>query len=207
MRTMADILEFPQGPKNTKLLRRGKNADLRTREYLTEQEIIRLYNGAKAVGRNRHRDYTLILVGYRHGFRVSELIKLRWEQVDFEAACLYVKRTKRGTPSTHPIKGDELKALRKLKREYPNSPYVFVSERDGPLSPQAVQSILKRAGKMAGFSFQVHPHMLRHSCGFKLANDGHDTRSIQSYLGHRNIQHTVLYTELAPDRFKNFWKD
>jgi integrase len=204
---MAEIIEITRAIKNLKLPRRKKNEDLRVREHLTKEEILRLFNGAKCVGRHRHRDATLILTGYRHAFRVSELVNLRWDQVDFETANLHVKRLKRGTPSTQPIMGDELRALRKLKRDYPPSPYVFVSERGGPLTPSTVQWIVKRAGKMAGIPFQVHPHMLRHACGFKLANDGRDTRAIQGYLGHRNIQHTVRYTELSPERFKDFWKD
>jgi type 1 fimbriae regulatory protein FimE len=206
MRTMAKIIELPQAPKYRKLPQRKKNKDLRVREWLTDREIFRLISGAKCVGRHPHRDSTLILTGYRHGFRVSELIDLRWDQVDFEAGLLYVKRLKKGSPSMQPIRGNELRALRKLKRDYPPSPYVFASERGGPLTPSTVQWIFKRAGKMAGFPFQVHPHMLRHACGFKLANDRQDTRAIQSYLGHRNIQHTVRYTELTPERFKDFWK-
>jgi type 1 fimbriae regulatory protein FimE len=84
---------------------------------------------------------------------------------------------------------------------------VFTTERRGPLTDSAVRKIVARAGEEAKLGFPVHPHMLRHACGFKLANEGHDTRAIQHYLGHRNIQHTVRYTEMAPDRFKMFWKD
>jgi len=97
--------------------------------------------------------------------------------------------------------------LSRLQREYPGSPYVFTTERHGSLTESAVRKIVARAGEAAGIEFPVHPHMLRHACGFKLANEGHDTRAIQHYLGHRNIQHTVGYTELAPDRFKKFWVD
>ena len=97
--------------------------------------------------------------------------------------------------------------LRELRRDYPASPYVFVSELGGPLTPATFRKLLARAGVRAKLPFPIHPHMLRHSTGFKLANDGHDTRAIQQYLGHRNITHTVRYTELSPERFKNFWKD
>ena len=120
---------------------------------------------------------------------------------------LHVNRKKRGTLSTHPLRGPELRALRRLQRDYPGAPQVFVSEQGGPLSTSSVRRILTRAGALAALPFPVHPHMLRHACGFKLANDGQDTRAIQHYLGHRNIQHTVLYTELAADRFKGFWKE
>jgi type 1 fimbriae regulatory protein FimB/type 1 fimbriae regulatory protein FimE len=84
---------------------------------------------------------------------------------------------------------------------------VFKNERGGPLTDSGVRKIVARAGEAAELGFSAHPHMLRHACGFKLANEGHDTRAIQHYLGHRNIQHTVRYTELSPDRFKRFWTD
>ena len=106
-----------------------------------------------------------------------------------------------------PLYASELRALRKLKRDYPASPNVFTTERTGPLTASTVRKLVARAGQTAGIAFPVHPHMLRHACGFKLANDGHDTRAIQQYMGHRNIQHTVKYTELTPARFNGFWKD
>ncbi len=120
---------------------------------------------------------------------------------------LHVSRLKNGVSSTHPLHGPELRALRKLKRDYPDTPYVFVSERKGPLTASNVRKIVSRAGYKANLGMPIHPHMLRHSTGFKLANDGHDTRAIQLYLGHKNIQHTVRYTELAIGRFKDFWAD
>jgi len=154
-----------------------------------------------------HRDATVILVAYRHGLRVSELADLRWEQVDFNHAALHVRRAKKGTPATHPIIGDEMRALRRLQREQePRSPFVFTSERGSPFTTAGFARMLERAGEAAGLTLKVHPHMLRHACGFALANKGHDTRALQAYLGHRNIQHTVRYTELSPDRFKDFWR-
>jgi type 1 fimbriae regulatory protein FimB/type 1 fimbriae regulatory protein FimE len=114
---------------------------------------------------------------------------------------------KRGVPSTHPLRSTELRALRRLEREVPSSPYVFLSERHAPVSPAGFRKMLARTGEGSSLPFPVHPHMLRHACGYKLANDGQDTRAIQLYLGHRNIQHTVKYTELSADRFKGFWKD
>ena len=163
-------------------------------------------SAAKA-GRHGHRDSTLILVTYRHGFRVTELTSLRWDQVELDGGRMHVSRIKKGTPSVHPIRGPEIRALRRLKREYPETPYVFVTERKAPLTSSAVGKMIARAGEKAGFDFPVHPHMLRHATGYKLANDGHDTRAIQQYLGHKNIQHTVRYTELASTRFRNFWRD
>src|SRR2546427_627812 len=187
--------------------RRVPNAERRTREHLTPEEVDRLVAAAGRIGRHGHRDRTLILLAYRHGLRVSELVALRWEQVDLTQGLLHVSRLENGVPSTHPLRGPELRGLRRLQRESLASAYVFVTERRGPLTDSAVRRIVGRAGAVADLGFPVHPHMLRHGCGYKLANDGHDTRAIQHYLGHRNIQHTVRYTELAPDRFKGFWKD
>jgi type 1 fimbriae regulatory protein FimE len=134
-------------------------------------------------------------------------VSLKWAQIDLKQGQFAVVRAKNGTPSTHPLRGPEIRALRRLRRLYGDSPYVFVTERKGPLTASGVRKILPRAGEKAGLEFSVHPHMLRHGCGFKLANDGHDTRAIQHYLGHRQIQHTVRYTELASGRFEEFWRD
>jgi integrase len=199
-------LVAPATIKRTVTPRRRPNAEYRTREHLTETEVEKLIESTKD-NRYGHRDSTMILVAFRHGLRASELVSLRWDQIDFEGGRLHVRRAKRGTPSTHPISGRELRALRRLKREAQTSQFVFVSERGAPFSVAGFQKLIARAGITAGFEFQLHPHMLRHSCGFKLANDGVDTRSLQAYLGHRSIQHTVRYTELAHGRFKDFWRD
>jgi site-specific recombinase XerD len=186
--------------------RRLPNADLRTREYLTEREVERLMKAAKG-NRWGHRDATMLLVAYRHGLRASELVDLRWEQVEFRTASLHVRRVKQGTPSTHPIVGDELRALRRLKREQePKSAFVFTSEQKEPFTTAGFARMVERAGRRAKLAFKAHPHMLRHACGYALANKGHDTRALQAYLGHKNIQHTVRYTELSPTRFKDFWQ-
>jgi type 1 fimbriae regulatory protein FimB/type 1 fimbriae regulatory protein FimE len=144
--------------------RRKTNAELRPRESLTEAEVERLRKTARAGNRNGHRDETMILVAFRHGLRASELVTLRWDAIDLEQGKLHCCRRKNGAASVHPLTGVELQALRRVRRESPQSPYVF-------------------------------------------ANDGRDTRAIQHYLGHRNIQHTVAYTALASDRFKGFWTD
>jgi integrase len=186
---------------------RPPNKDLRTREHLTESEVERLIEATRD-NRYSHRDATMVLLAYRHGLRVSELVDLRWEQIDFRTAALHVRRVKQGTPSTHPILGDELRALRRLQREQePKSPFVFTSERGAPFTTAGFARMIERAGKAAKLSLKPHPHMLRHACGFALANRGHDTRALQAYLGHKNIQHTVRYTELSPTRFKNFWRE
>jgi type 1 fimbriae regulatory protein FimB/type 1 fimbriae regulatory protein FimE len=195
--------------------KRRSNAEVRAREYLTNTEIEQLI---KAAGDNRHghRDATMILLAYRHGLRVSELVGLRWDQIDFAHGRLHVNRAKNGSPSVHPLSGREMRALRRLRRDQrPESPFIFTSERWAPFTPAGFRKMLARLGRetfarlgaAARFSFAVHPHMLRHACGFQLANKGIDTRALQAYLGHKNIQHTVRYTELSPQRFKGFWDD
>jgi integrase len=150
----------------------------------------------------------MVLVAFRHGLRASELVDLRWEQVDLANALLHVGRLKNGSPATHPLTGKELRALRRLEREQElKSPFVFTSERGSPFTRRGFQAMVERAGKAAGFDMKIHPHMLRHACGFKLANDDVDTRTIQAYLGHKSIQQTVGYTELAPTRFKSLFRD
>jgi integrase len=185
--------------------RRCPNRELRTREHLTADEVERLIEAAKS---NRHgrRDATMILLAFRHALRAAELIDLRWDQVDFNSAVLHVRRVKNGTPSTHPLTGRELRALRRLQRESAASPFVFVSERGAPFSTAGFGRMIERAAEAAGLEIKAHAHMLRHACGYALANAGHDTRALQAWLGHRNIQHTVRYTELAPDRFRDFWR-
>jgi type 1 fimbriae regulatory protein FimB/type 1 fimbriae regulatory protein FimE len=185
---------------------RHPNAYYRTREYLTEREVERLMKAA-GDNRNGHRDATMILLTFRHGLRASELCSLRWDQVDLVHGRLHVSRAKNGIDTVHPLTGTELRALRRLQREQEPGRYVFMSERGAPMSAVGFRRMMGRLGEAAKMPFTVHPHMLRHACGFKLASDGHDTRALQHYLGHKNIQHTVRYTELSPERFKGFWKD
>ncbi len=185
---------------------RPSNDDMRAREYLLPAEIDQLIAATKQ-SRYPQRDATLILVAYRHGLRAIEAADLEWSQVDFKSATLHVRRVKNGKAATHPIRGDELRALRQLQREQePKSPYVFTTERGTPFTTDALNRLVKMIRERSKLSFPVHFHMLRHSCGYKLANDGHDTRAIQDWLGHRSIQHTVRYTELTPTKFKDFWR-
>lgn len=197
----------PPTIENRKVPGRRANAAYRSREYLSEKEVAALMAAAASAGRHGGRDAALILITFRHGLRVSELVGLRWDQVDLQQGLLHVTRCKHGIASVHPLRGPELRALRRLQRDYPDTAYVFVSERKAPLTTDTIRKIVGRAGRRADIGFPVHPHMLRHATGYKLANDGQDTRAIQHYLGHRNIQHTTRYTELASDRFKNFWRD
>jgi integrase len=210
---MALIIPLPQTPKMAKRRNlppiRRRNQARRTREYLTPDEVQRMIVAARhAGGRVADRDALLVLLAYRHGLRASELIALRWDQIDLKGGTLQVARLKNGAPSTHPLRGPELRALRAWKRGQSDAaPYVFTSLRGGPVTRRTVHHVVAESGKAAGIEFPVHPHMLRHATGFYLANTGQDTRAIQLYLGHKNIQHTVRYTELAAGRFKDFWKD
>jgi integrase len=185
---------------------RRPNAEYRTREYLLPEEVDALIDAAKG-NRYGHRDATMVLTAFRHALRAAELVDLRWSQIDFDNARMHVRRVKGGVPSVHPIKGDELRALRKLQRETENSEFVFITERGSPFTTDGFAKLVERLGEAAGLKFGAHPHMLRHAAGYKLANDGVDTRSLQSYLGHKNIQHTVRYTEMSDTRFKDFWRD
>lgn len=196
----------PRNVNRTVTPGRPSNADLRPREYLTPAEVEKLTKAAKD-GRYGQRDATLILIAFRHGLRAVEICDLEWSQVEFgRSAALHVRRAKNGKPSVHPLRGDEIRALRDLRRRFPESGFVFPTERGGPFTPDAVNRLIKRIGERAGFPFQVHCHMLRHACGYALANKGHDTRRIQDWLGHRSIQHTVRYSELSVAPFKDFWR-
>ncbi len=196
----------PTTENRTVTPRRPKNAAIRTREHLTHNEVERLIEAAKN-NRHGHRDALMILLTFSHGLRAAEVCDLRWEQLDFKTATLHVRRVKNGTPATHPLTGREMRALRKHRRESERSPFVFVSERGAPLTAPGFSRMVERTAVAADLGIKAHAHMLRHACGYKLANDGIDTRSLQAYLGHRNIQNTTRYTALAPDRFKGFWKD
>src|SRR5262249_17222736 len=181
-------------------LRRLHNSAYRVREYLTEKEVDRLIEAARKRGRNGARDAAAILLAYRHGLRAEELCSLKWSQIDLRDGRLHVNRVKGGQEAVHPLHGPELRALRPLQG---NSPYVFVTEAGTPVTTAWFLRMIQRTGKAAKLS---SPYA-RHSTGYKLANDGQDTRSLAHYLGHRNLQSTARYTALAPDRFKGFWKD
>lgn len=177
------------------------------RDYLRPNEVDAMVQAIRKSGRHRVRDAAIILLLFRHGLRTAELVALRWQQVDLKAGYLDVHRVKQGHDAKHPLRGPQLRLLRDVQRLYPDSPYVFVSQRKAPLSPRSIRAIVARAGRLAGLPFLPHPHQLRHACGYYLASQGHDTRAIQDYLGHKNIQYTVRYTAMAPHRFESFWND
>ena len=183
------------------------NKERRDREHLTEAEVEQLYQAAKKHGRHGQRDALMVWMAYRHGLRVGELVGLRWTaHVDFDAGTLRVERLKNGVHSVHPLSERELRGLRRLQKANTGR-YVFVNERGAPITEIGFRKTLARIAatvpSLAGLN--VHPHMLRHSCGYALANRGLDTRSLQHYLGHRVIANTVQYTEMAADRFDRVW--
>jgi integrase len=150
----------------------------------------------------------MILVAFRHGLRAAEACDLRWDQVDFNGAVLHVRRVKNGTPSTHPLHGDELRALRRLQRESETSPFLLRQRAGIPVHDGGgFARMIERVAAAAGLELKAHPHLPRHACGYALANKGHDTRAIQAWLGHRSITSTAVCTALAPNRFKDFRRD
>lgn len=180
------------------------DAHERGRDYLGLAQIDKLLAATRAC-RHGVRDYLLILMMFRHGLRVSEAVTLRRNHVDLAQSRLWVSRLKRGLSVEHPIEGDELRAIRRwFGQREDRLPWLFVSEREQPMTRQAVNYILSAAGERAGLG-HVHPHMLRHSCGFALANRGYDLRLIQDYLGHRDPRHTAHYTRTAACRFDGLW--
>lgn len=180
------------------------DAHERRRDFLNEAEIAALLDSAKA-GRHGVRDHLILLTMYRHGLRVSEAVGLRRDEVDLDRARLWVRRLKNGLSVEQPIAGDELRAIRRYLASRKDAlPWLFLSERGQPLTRQSVNYVIAAAASRAGLP-PVHPHMLRHSCGFALADKGHDLRLIQDYLGHRDPKHTVHYTRIAGSRFDGVW--
>lgn len=183
--------------------------DDKNKNFLTDAEIQKFLKASRK-GRHAVRDYCLMLAAFRHAFRVSELVAVRLQDLDLDTARIFVRRLK-GSLSTHqPIEGDELRAIRAWLRDrenYPNknSNYLFLSER-GPMTRQAINYLVKQIGERAHLRFPVNPHMLRHSTGYYLANKGYDTRLIQDYMGHKNINHTVIYTRTAASRFEGLFR-
>ena len=177
----------------------GKKPKVTDRRYLRPTEARRLIEAAGKRGRYPFRDRVLVRLVYRHGLRASEAVGTRWSQVDLDAGTLHVARLKGSIDSTHSLDRDELRDLRKLRQQVTGL-YVFETERGGPLSVDALQYIVREAGRAARLDVEVHPHMLRHAAGYALANEGVDTRLIQDFLGHADIRHTAHYTALSPRR-------
>jgi type 1 fimbriae regulatory protein FimB len=179
------------------------------RKHLTQREVERLIEATRG-SRNEARDRCLLLLIFRHGLRVSEACRMKLDQVDTESRVLHVSRLKGGLSTTHPLRGDELRAvgvwLKERAKMKPTGNAFFVSEQRRPLHRSTVNLALQKYSAAAFLPLLAHPHMLRHACGFALADQGADTRLIQDYLGHRNIQHTVRYTATNPARFEKLWR-
>lgn len=213
MHEQSNVIPIERGSRGASHYpKRPPNSELRAREYLLESEVEALIKAVRQRGRNGPRNAAMVLLAYRHGLRVSELIQLRWEQLDLKQGTIHVRRRKSGQASSHPLTGRELRVLRQHKLTASNNGglydrYVFLSERGAPMTCHGFRKILSRAMEAADLEIKVHPHMLRHGTGYYLAAKGEDTRAIQHYLGHTNIKHTATYTALAPGRFNNFWED
>ncbi len=179
------------------------------RKYLTQSEVERLLQQA-LVGGNAERNYCLIYMSFIHGFRVSEACNLRLSDLDLRGRCLYIRRIKSGFSTNHPLLKDELRAIRawlavRAGLTGADSDWLFLSRQGNALTRQRVYQIISQLGREADISVDPHPHMLRHACGFALADRGIDTRLIQDYLGHKNIRHTVRYTASNAERFEGVW--
>jgi type 1 fimbriae regulatory protein FimB len=190
-------------------IRNENTVDERAKNFLTEAEIEKFLRLSRK-GRHGVRNFAMMLLAYRHGLRVSELVNMRVADVDLDTARVFVRRCKGSLSTSQPLDGDEIRALRawlrrRMNAPCCNSPLLFLSER-GPMTRQAMNYTVAEIGRRSELPLKVHPHMLRHSCGYALANKGCDTRVIQDYLGHRNIRHTQLYTRTAAVRFEGLWR-
>ncbi|EAW1288342.1 tyrosine recombinase [Salmonella enterica subsp. enterica] len=184
---------------------------MKRRRYLTAHEVSGMMKAVRS-GSNGARDYCLILLGFRHGMRISELLALRYQDMDLNAGRISVQRLKNGFSTIHPLMPDELEAIhiwsrvRSTWRGAASTEALFLSRKGGPMSRQQAYRIIRGAGELAGTVTSTTPHMLRHACGYELAERGADTRLIQDYLGHRNIRHTVRYTASNAARFAGLWE-
>jgi type 1 fimbriae regulatory protein FimB len=198
------MIKMPARRKPARNTARGTD-----RSHLTGLEVGKLIAAIRGT-RNEARDRCLLLLMFRHGLRVSEACRLKLDQVDTHSRVLHIVRLKRGLSMTQPLRGDELKAigtwLKERARMKPTGKSFFISEQRKPLHRSTVNFALQKYSEAAALPFLAHPHMLRHACGFALADQGADTRLIQDYLGHRNIQHTVRYTATNPARFEKLWR-
>ncbi len=179
-------------------------------KYLTENQVEHLITVAKTCGHNdwqKKRNTLLVMMLFRHGLRRTEAKTLRWNEINFEDSQIHITRLKNGKICVHPIREREMRMMKKFRRMSPNFMYVFPTTDGAMLSDSGFRHILNKIGMNSNLPFRIHPHMLRHACGFCLAHKGVDTRAIQEYLGHKDISHTAVYTETAPNRFNNFWKE
>jgi integrase len=184
-----------------------RHKDTRARKHVTPTEVAALLKAARHSGRYRLRDELAVLLAYRHGLRATELVSLKWSQLDLRGATIIVQRAKGGMATEHPLRSIELRLLGKLRREAPEAAYVLMSERGTPWTTSNFRKVLQRLATVAKLPISVNPHALRHACGFYLAGRGVDTRALSHYLGHRSLQSTERYTAQSAARFKDFWRD
>jgi len=189
--------------KNTPPIKQ-KNSDLRPREFLTESEVEKLYSAAKKMGTFGYRNYCMLLITFKHGLRSSELLSLKKSQINLTENVIHLKRVKNSISNSHPLSEPEIRALKKIMAQH-HSDHVFISRNNTPISGRQWRETTKKIGLLANLKIDVHTHMLRHSTGYTLANKGTDTRTLQHFLGHKNIQNTVIYTEMSAERFKDIW--
>lgn len=202
----------PKNKRNVKSLEKqsptlAANSHEKKKDFLTHDEVLRLAHASYSSMRNPIRNRLIIMLSYMHGLRVSELINIKIDDIDFKNARLWVSRLKGGLSTEHPIeRKTTFKDLKRLVNHRANnsSDYLFQNESGSPMTRQGIFYIVKTAAGIAGIK-NVHPHTLRHSCGYYLANKGYDLRLIQDYLGHRDPKHTALYTRTASNRFKNLF--
>lgn len=189
-------------------LRRPANLTIRPREYLTPDEMQRVLQAAKKSGGiPAARNFTLLLVCYRHGLRAGEASGLLWSDVELKRERLHVRRLKDGDPGVHRLQKDEVKALRQLRKDYPENRHVFIGERGNRLSVSGIRQIVQHAGEAAGLDFPIHAHVLRHFCGYALADQGWDILRIKDWLGHVCVSSSALYAKLSPHKFDGAWRD
>jgi len=192
---MTDLIAVGQQTHAGKFIaaKSRSNPSWHTRPYLTQAQVGQLVDIAR-LNRHGHRDATMIVTAFRHGLRAIDLVDLRWNQIDLRSGRLNVLRAKYGLTSTHAIAGDELRALRRLRREKKcKSKFLFTSHFGKPFTQIGFAKMIERAGIKAEFPFKIHPHMLRHACGYALAEKGYDARALQLYLGHRDARHVERY--------------
>ncbi|ATI64593.1 tyrosine-type DNA invertase [Edwardsiella tarda] len=181
------------------------------RKHLTQSEVERLLQQAR-YSYFAERNYCMIYMGFIHGLRVSELLSLRLSDIDLDDQSIYIHRLKNGLSTNHPLLPEEVEVIRvwlqaRRKIRYAaDSEWLFLSRLGTRLTRQQFYKIITDYGKKAEISICSHPHMLRHACGYALADRGIDTRLIQDYLGHRNIRHTVRYTASNAARFQGVWQ-
>ena len=203
-------IEIPKIPRPAHRFETISKKGERKRLYLKPAQVEKLISAAKFSGRHAKRNTLMITMAYHHGLRASELCKMKWDDIDLDGGEVLVRRLKAGhneppKNTEHDLAGETIRALRKLKEKAGRSPYVFLSQQGDPLHRRQFHRVVASLGQKAGFTGPVYPHRLRHSCGYKLAEEGRPTRDIQKYLGHSQINNTAWYTDVCDERIKGLW--